>query len=100
VESTSGQTALALEAPDVDAHYAQSYEDELEACRAAILELSSPTPTRLIDIWPKVLERRHVRLADVKTIVRELESIGALAWRRTKGAKQRAPHDDDLISRS
>lgn len=99
VEKSTGQTAMELGAPDLDAHYARAHDEELRLSRDTLLRaLPQAGAIRFRDLWPVVLAQHHVRLADVKGAVRDLASEAKIRWQRTKGDKQRAVHDDDMIA--
>ena len=95
----AGQTAFELDAPNLDARYAHAHEEDLDASRDTLLRsLPQKGAIRFGDLWPIVLEQHHVRLADVKAALLNLADAKSVRWERSKGSKQRAPHDDDTVA--
>jgi three-Cys-motif partner protein len=98
VEKSTGQTALELGAPELDARYARAHEEEVRASRETLLgALPSKGAIRFGDAWPVVLAQHHVRVADVKAAVIDLAPEW-IRWERSGGAKQRTVKDDDTIA--
>jgi three-Cys-motif partner protein len=98
VEKSTGQIAMELDAPELDARYARAHEEELRASRETLLGvLPSKGTIRFGDAWPVVLAQHHVRLADVKAAVIDL-ATERIRWERSRGAKQRTVQDDDIIA--
>lgn len=95
-----GQTELELElgGPGIDIDFARAREEALQMCRAAVREaVQQAGQLTFKNLWPAVLERHHVTIADVRAAVVELDGKD-LTWRRSKGAKQTKVRNEDVIS--
>jgi len=99
-EQKTGQLSLlsGLAAPTQDPWYAEANETDRAACiddLIAVLPVSGRRPYR--DLWPPVLEERHVTEGELAYAVVAAAKAGRLLIAPDKGRRRRA-QDQDLLS--
>jgi three-Cys-motif partner protein len=91
------QVPLFDQAPDIDNLYARPRDAGLAAAPEDVLTmLAARGPRRYEEIWPEVLQRRHITKADLNGIVASMKRAGHVEITGMK-ARQQVPYDENVI---
>jgi three-Cys-motif partner protein len=98
VESRTGQLTLVAAPPPTDTHYESLHAQGLrEAQTDLVAHLAQSGPTAFGDLWPPILEARHITRTELAQLAWNLTKAGEIAISNAK-PRDRTVHDGHILS--
>jgi three-Cys-motif partner protein len=92
------QGLLFDQTPEIDDRYARLRDEGVAGARTDVLTLlTSGGPKRFEELWPQVLQRRHIAKTDLKNVLAELSRQGQIDIKGMK-PRQRLPDEHNLLT--
>jgi three-Cys-motif partner protein len=96
-ESRSGQISLDLAPPSIDRHYEVQHQQDLCAAEKDILDaLDHMSPLVFKELWPPILEGRHLTISELRALVGDLWQTGAITVSNARHG-ERTVKDEHLL---
>lgn len=97
-EQTTGQLSLLRAPVDTDAMYRSVHTRDVDSVKCDVLEiLGRKGPIPFDDIWPEVLQSRHLTVVDMKHIIWAMHETGAIAVQNLS-SRERTVKSDHVLS--
>jgi three-Cys-motif partner protein len=96
-ETRTGQTSLALAPSGLDRHYEVQHQQDLCSAEKDVLAaLGHTSPLVFKELWPPILEKRHLTISELRALVGDLWQTGAVTVSNARSG-ERAVKDEHLL---